>query len=161
MVTMNIVFLPGMASDTLTTEVVIDGLLKEKVAALDVVDLGEKKRGVVAKQHLGANEFVAKYKTNAVYPRLRKRQYEEEYKTNAVYPRLRKRQYEEEYKMNQKGSYILEAQPPPRGSLIVNILSNNSTSEMIHHHGASLSKQQTADLLLCHSTQQDLSLSTV
>ena len=36
-----------------------------------------------------------------------------------------------------------------------------STSEMIHHHGASLSKQQTADLLLCHGTQQDLSLSTV
>ena len=35
------------------------------------------------------------------------------------------------------------------------------TSEMIHHHGASLSKQQTADLLLCHGTQQDLSLSTV
>ena len=26
-------------------------------------------------------------------------------------------------------------------------------SEMIHHHGASLSKQQTADLLLCHATQ--------
>ena len=36
-----------------------------------------------------------------------------------------------------------------------------STSEMIHDHGASLSKQQTADLLLCHSTQQDLSLLTV
>ena len=35
------------------------------------------------------------------------------------------------------------------------------TSEMIHHRGASLSKQQTADLLLCHGTQQDLSLSTV
>ena len=35
------------------------------------------------------------------------------------------------------------------------------TSEMIHHHGASLSKQQTADLLICHGTQQDLSLSTV
>ena len=34
------------------------------------------------------------------------------------------------------------------------------TSEMIHHHGASLSKQQTADLLLYHGTQQDLSLST-
>ena len=34
------------------------------------------------------------------------------------------------------------------------------TSEMIHH-GASLSKQQAADLLLCHGTQQDLSLSTV
>ena len=34
----------------------------------------------------------------------------------------------------------------------------NHTSEMIHHHGASLSKQQTADLLLCHSTQQDSSL---
>ena len=33
------------------------------------------------------------------------------------------------------------------------------TSEMIHHYGASLSKQQTADLLLCHGTQQDLSLS--
>ena len=30
------------------------------------------------------------------------------------------------------------------------------TSEMIHHHGVSLSKQQTADLLLCHGTQQDL-----
>ena len=36
-----------------------------------------------------------------------------------------------------------------------------STSEMIHHHGASLSKQQTADLLLCHGTQQDFSLSSV
>ena len=35
------------------------------------------------------------------------------------------------------------------------------TSEMIHHHGASLSKQQTAALLICHGTQQDLSLSTV
>ena len=35
------------------------------------------------------------------------------------------------------------------------------TSEMIHHHGASLSKQATADLLICHGTQQDLSLSTV
>ena len=32
------------------------------------------------------------------------------------------------------------------------------TSEMIHHHGVSLSKQQTADLLMCHGTQQDLSL---
>ena len=31
-------------------------------------------------------------------------------------------------------------------------------SEMIHHHGANLSKQQTADLLICHGTQQDLSL---
>ena len=36
-----------------------------------------------------------------------------------------------------------------------------TTSEMIHHHEASLSKQQTPDLLLCHSTQLDLSLSTV
>ena len=36
-----------------------------------------------------------------------------------------------------------------------------ATSEMIHHHGASLSKQQSADLLLCHGTQQDLSLLTV
>ena len=35
------------------------------------------------------------------------------------------------------------------------------TSEMIHHHGASLSKQPTTDVLLCHDTQQDLSLSTV
>ena len=33
------------------------------------------------------------------------------------------------------------------------------TSEMIYHHGASLSKQQTIDLLLCHGTQQILSLS--
>ena len=41
-------------------------------------------------------------------------------------------------------------------------LVDNITSEMIHHHGASLSKQQTANLLrLCHGTQQDLSLSTV
>ena len=32
------------------------------------------------------------------------------------------------------------------------------TSEMIHHHGASLSKQQT---LICHSTQQSLTLSSV
>ena len=31
-----------------------------------------------------------------------------------------------------------------------------ATSEMIHHHGVSLSKQQTADLLPCHGTQQDL-----
>ena len=30
-----------------------------------------------------------------------------------------------------------------------------NTSGMIHHHGTSLSKQQTADLLLCHGTQQD------
>ena len=37
----------------------------------------------------------------------------------------------------------------------------SKTSEMIHHHGASLSKQQTADLLPYHGTQQDLSLSTV
>ena len=36
-----------------------------------------------------------------------------------------------------------------------------STSEMIHHHGVSPSKQQTTDLLLCHGRQQDLSLSTV
>ena len=35
------------------------------------------------------------------------------------------------------------------------------TSEMIHHCGASLSKQHTAGLLICHGTQQDLSLSTV
>ena len=34
----------------------------------------------------------------------------------------------------------------------------NHTSEMIYHHGVSLSKQQTADLLLCHATQQDVSL---
>ena len=27
-------------------------------------------------------------------------------------------------------------------------------------HGASMSKQQTADLLICYGTQQDLSLST-
>ena len=39
--------------------------------------------------------------------------------------------------------------------------SSNDTSEMIHHHRASLSKQQTADLLICHDTQQDLLLSTV
>ena len=31
-----------------------------------------------------------------------------------------------------------------------------NTSEMIHHHGVSLSKQETADLLICHGTQQDL-----
>ena len=36
--------------------------------------------------------------------------------------------------------------------------STTKTSEMIHHHRASLSKQQTADLLICHGTQQDLSL---
>ena len=36
-----------------------------------------------------------------------------------------------------------------------------TTSEMIHHHGASLSKQQTTHLLLCYGTQPDLSLSTV
>ena len=36
-----------------------------------------------------------------------------------------------------------------------------STSEMIHRCRASLSKQQTAALLICHGTQQDLSLSTV
>ena len=35
------------------------------------------------------------------------------------------------------------------------------TSEMIHHHGVSLSKQQTADYYFVISTQQDLSLSTV
>ena len=35
------------------------------------------------------------------------------------------------------------------------------TSGMIHGHGASLSEQQAADLLICHGTQQDLSLSTV
>ena len=28
------------------------------------------------------------------------------------------------------------------------------TSEMIHHHGVSLSKQQTADLLLCHGLHE-------
>ena len=33
--------------------------------------------------------------------------------------------------------------------------------EMIHHHGASQSMQQTFDLLICHGTQQDSSLSTV
>ena len=38
---------------------------------------------------------------------------------------------------------------------------NINTSEMIHHHGAILNEQQTADLLICHGTQQDLSLSTV
>ena len=37
----------------------------------------------------------------------------------------------------------------------------HTTSEMIHHRGASLSEQHTADLLICHGTQQDLSLSTV
>ena len=48
-----------------------------------------------------------------------------------------------------------------------NFIGNNEaikllvTSEMIHHRGMSLSKQQTVDLLLCHGTQQDLSLSTV
>ena len=35
-----------------------------------------------------------------------------------------------------------------------------NTSNMIHHHASRLSKQQTADLLVCHGTQQDLSLST-
>ena len=35
------------------------------------------------------------------------------------------------------------------------------TSEMIHHHGVGLRKQQTAGLLICHGTLQDLSLSTV
>ena len=33
-----------------------------------------------------------------------------------------------------------------------------TTSEMIHHHGVSPSKQQTADLLICHDTRQDSSL---
>ena len=37
----------------------------------------------------------------------------------------------------------------------------DETSEMIHHLGASLSEQQTADLLICHGTQEDLSLSTI
>ena len=32
------------------------------------------------------------------------------------------------------------------------------TGEMIHHHGVSLSKQQTADLLLCHGTQCEAKL---
>ena len=32
---------------------------------------------------------------------------------------------------------------------------------MIHDHGTSLSEQHTTDLLLCHGTQQDLSLSNV
>ena len=36
-----------------------------------------------------------------------------------------------------------------------------SISEMIHHHGASLNKQQTAESLICYGTQQGLSLSTV
>ena len=31
---------------------------------------------------------------------------------------------------------------------------------MIHHRGVNLSELQTADLLICHETQQDLSLST-
>ena len=35
------------------------------------------------------------------------------------------------------------------------------TSVDTRHLGASLSEQQTADLLLCYGTQQDLSLSTV
>ena len=36
-----------------------------------------------------------------------------------------------------------------------------TTTEMIHHCGVSLSEQQTADLLICHGMQQDLSLYTV
>ena len=45
--------------------------------------------------------------------------------------------------------------------IVVIVYFVQTTSEMIHHHGASLSKQQTADLLLCHGKQQDLSLLTV
>ena len=37
-------------------------------------------------------------------------------------------------------------------SLMTIILNQANASEMIHHHGASLSKQQTADLLTCHGT---------
>ena len=36
-----------------------------------------------------------------------------------------------------------------------------NTSVDAKHLGVSLSEQQTADLLFCHGTQQDLSLSTV
>ena len=42
------------------------------------------------------------------------------------------------------------------GSLSVHNSKRISISEMIHHHGASLSKQQTADSLTCHGTQQGL-----
>ena len=35
------------------------------------------------------------------------------------------------------------------------------TSDMIHHHGASLSKQQTLIFLICHGTQQGLAPSSV
>ena len=38
-------------------------------------------------------------------------------------------------------------------------LAKGSISEMILHRGGSLSKQQTADLLICNGTQEDLSLS--
>ena len=41
------------------------------------------------------------------------------------------------------------------------IPTSSNTSVDARHLGASLSEQQTADLLLCHGTQQDLSLSTV
>ena len=37
----------------------------------------------------------------------------------------------------------------------------DKTSEMIHHLGASLSELQTVDLLICHGTLEDLSLSTI
>ena len=38
---------------------------------------------------------------------------------------------------------------------------SNHTSQMIRHHGASLSKQQTVGLTICPSTQQGLPLSAV
>ena len=43
----------------------------------------------------------------------------------------------------------------------MNWIINIYTSEMIHHRGTSLSEQQTAGLLICHGTQQELPLSTV
>ena len=55
-------------------------------------------------------------------------------------------------------SFCTRANTMDIGAFIARTIAN--TSQMIHHHGMSLSKQQTADLLLCHGTQQDLSLSS-
>ena len=52
------------------------------------------------------------------------------------------------------GAWLKHSLPPMHYTIQI-------TSETIYHHGASLSKQQTADLLTYHGTQQDLSLSTV
>ena len=64
-------------------------------------------------------------------------------------------------KISSGGPYLTKKLVPGGTNFGGSIFTMTASYWPIHHHGASLSKQQTVNLLLCHGTQQDLSLSTV